>query len=97
MPLEKSYILNCVLKKYLTNLYEDSEEDHDHGGGDKHSSLWDMVLVEQQGQAEGDTAPQSAVRHDELVDGGQTDQPALVHDEGQEDHTLEKEQRRTSV
>ena len=68
-------------------LHKDGEEDHDHGGGDEHGLLWDVVGVEQQGQTEGDASAQPSVRHDELVDGRQADDTSLVHHKRQEHHT----------
>ena len=66
-------------------LNEDGEHDDGKGGGEEHLGGGDVVLVDHGDQGEANSAPQSPVRHDELL--LQTDRvnvfPQKIHDKGE--------------
>ena len=61
-----------------TNLDENSEEDNNDGGGDKHIFLLHHFLIDKEGQTERDATSQPSVGHDELVNARQPNYTPLV-------------------
>ena len=58
---------------------------HGQGRGDEHLGVRGELLLEQQDEGEGDSAPEAAVHHDQLLGPAQLLDAELVGEEGEDE------------
>ena len=70
----------------MPNLYKHCEVDHNNSGCKEQAFLTKQLIVQQHDQREGNSTPQSTVRHDEAVDASDGHQAQLVGQTAQQNH-----------